>query len=191
MKHKIISLFHSVAVCALLLSSISSFAEQIDRIEPVETISPVDNQNIDPSASDIEPQAETVKGIRHEAIVVFGEDVELKAGDTAESVIVIGGSAKILGTSDECVVIGGDLEIAGTVHQSAVVVGGVLKALPGAALNGDVVGIGNGVEISQQAKVTRKAVEINLKAVKLEWLKEWLVQCVLKMRPLAPQVHWV
>ncbi len=184
-------LLTSLAACSLLLGSIDGVAQEIER--PVEPSIPIQSENTDTNA--INPGLQTIdpkiKGVRHEAIVVFGEDVVLKAEDSAEAVVVIGGSAKILGNCDECVVIGGDLEIEGTVRGSAVVVGGLLRALPGAVLSGDVVGIGDGVQISEDAKITRKAVEVNLKALKLDWLKEWLVQCVLKMRPLAPQVGWV
>src|SRR5258706_12736031 len=57
------------------------------------------------STSDTEP---AIKGIRRDAIVVFGRDVVLKADDSAEAVVVIGGSAKILGkVRDAVVAIGG------------------------------------------------------------------------------------
>ncbi|MEO5801905.1 MAG: RDD family protein [Verrucomicrobiota bacterium] len=186
-------LITSSTICALSLGAITGFAQDAERVENIETIRPLESENTNSSAvgEGRSDEPEKKKGVRHEAIVVIGEDVVLKAGDTAETVVVIGGSAKISGTCDECVVIGGNLEIEGTVRRSAVAIGGLLKALSGSSIGGDVVGIGSGVDISEGATVTRKAVEINFKALKLEWLKEWVVQCVMKMRPLASQVGWV
>src|SRR2546428_7937038 len=58
---------------------------------------------------DLQPSA---GGVDHEAIVVFGRDVHLKAGDVARAVVVIGGNAKIDGkVKDAVVVIGGDLSV--------------------------------------------------------------------------------
>lgn len=191
MKNKKIILFlKSVMVGALSLVALAGMAQEVEKAQPIGRVVTIQTDNAPSSV--IVPDAQLPKkGVRHEAIVVFGDDVVLKAEDTAEAVIVIGGSAKILGSCDECVVIGGNLEIEGTVRRSAVAVGGLLRALPGAVLDGDVVGVGAGVEISEDATVARKAVEVNIKALKLEWLKEWLVQCVFKMRPLAPGIGWV
>src|SRR5439155_7546010 len=48
-------------------------------------------------------------GVERDAIVVIGRDLELKKGDSAEAVVVIGGSIKIHGNVREAVVaIGGD-----------------------------------------------------------------------------------
>jgi uncharacterized RDD family membrane protein YckC len=190
---KLTALITTVAIGALSLGAMTGFAQEVEPVENIEAVTAVDNHNADSPAieenRDAEPEKQ--KGVRHEAMVVIGKDVVLKAGDSAETVVVIGGSAKILGNCDEAVVIGGSMEVEGAVRESTVVIGGLLKALPGSSIGGDVVGIGSGVEISEGAKVTRKAVEINFKALKLEWLKEWLVQCVMKMRPLAPQIGWV
>src|SRR5260370_20388675 len=44
--------------------------------------------------------------------IVFGRGVELKEGDSAEDVVVIGGSAKIRGhVRESVVVIGGDIDV--------------------------------------------------------------------------------
>ena len=45
------------------------------------------------------------KGVHREAVVSIGQDAELKEGDSADQVVVIGGSAKIAGAVDQDVVI--------------------------------------------------------------------------------------
>src|SRR6266702_2675951 len=68
--------------------------------------------------------------IGHGPLVVTGRDMELKEGETAESVVVIGGSAKIRGNVREAVVvIGGNLDIeGGEVGEAAVVIMGSVRA---------------------------------------------------------------
>lgn len=54
-------------------------------------------------------------------LVKFGRNVELKAGDSAEVVVVIGASAKVHGKVREAVVvIGGDIEVDGEVGDAVV-----------------------------------------------------------------------
>ncbi len=181
-----------MTACALCLGRTATFAQDDAVPPPQSTVVQVeaDDANSTTAANPTDTD-DGGKGVRHEAMVVFGKDVELKAGDSAKAVVVIGGSAKILGKCDDCVVIGGDLEIAGEVRNSAVVVLGTLRAMKDAVLGGDVVGVGGGVEITEGATVSKKPVEVNFSGLNLEWLKKWLVHCVLKMRPLAPQVGWV
>jgi len=184
-----------LTTCALYFGANAAFAQNDPIAPPPPPVPPVEVLAVQPptnsAATDQDESVESRKGVRHEAIVVFGKDVVLKAGDSAGAVVVIGGSAKILGKCDECVVIGGDLEIEGAVRHSAVAVLGTVRALKGAVLGGDVVGVGGGVEIADGATVSRRPVDINFSGIDLEWVKEWLVQCVLKMRPLAPQIGWV
>ncbi len=61
------------------------------------------------------PEASNTGWNNPQPIVLFGQNAELKAGDTAETVVVIGGSAAIHGQVHEAVVvIGGDLRWMGT-----------------------------------------------------------------------------
>src|SRR5437867_2673610 len=65
------------------------------------------------------------RGVQREAIVTFGRDVELKAGDSAKVVVVIGGSAKIHGkVHDAVVAIGGDVDVDGEVDHEVVAIMG-------------------------------------------------------------------
>src|SRR5438093_2972717 len=57
--------------------------------------------------------------VHHDAIVKLGRDAELKAGDSADAVVVIGANAKIDGRVRQAVVvIFGDLEINGEVGDA-------------------------------------------------------------------------
>jgi len=130
-------------------------------------------------------------GVNREAIVVFGRDVELKAGDSAETVVVIGGSAKIHGRVHRNVVaIGGDIQVDGQVRQGVVAVMGGVTVGQGAKLRGDVVAVGGKVDIADGVKIGRKPVELDFGGLSVG-LRQWLLQCALKLRPLAPQVGWV
>src|SRR5262245_40629039 len=89
----------------------------------------VDTSNADTQAEETEkqseesaPPAETQRtrrhGRHHQALVVFGRDAELKAGDSAEAVVAIGGSARVQGHVDAAVVaIGGDVFVDGDVGE--------------------------------------------------------------------------
>jgi uncharacterized RDD family membrane protein YckC len=126
-------------------------------------------------------------GIHHEVIFSFGHDVELKAGDTAEAVVVIFGSAKIDGkVHDATVAVWGNLDIEGET-QDAVAVMGNLKAGPHARIHNDVVTVGGHQEVVPGAKMGANPTEVDFP----EWLKGWVGHCVLLARPLAPQVGFV
>jgi uncharacterized RDD family membrane protein YckC len=121
-------------------------------------------------------------------LVVVGHDVVLKAGDTAEAVVVIGGSAKIHGkVRDAAVVIFGDLEVDGEVADAAVAVLGNIKVGPTARIHGDVVAVGGTADVADGATIGKEPVAIDFP----DWIKKWFLHCFLKMRPLAPQVGWV
>lgn len=149
---------------------------------------------------------------RRGPIVSVGHDVELKAGEEADSVVVIGGSAKIHGNVQHAVVviggdaevdshvreavvtIGGDSTIAGKVGQAVVAVLGSVNLLNGAAVGQNAVSVGGNVDVAAGAHVRDKVVEVPigwLNFPRMIWLRQWLLHCVLRFRPLAPQVGWV
>jgi uncharacterized RDD family membrane protein YckC len=152
------------------------------------------------------------RGVDHEAIVVWGRDVVLKASDSAEAVVVIGGSAKIYGKVREAVVaIGGDIEMHGEARD-VVAVGGSLKAFKGAKIkgnavavvgnlaaeqgteiDGDPVAVAGSADIAEGATVHRRVQVVDLGPLGflLRGAKEYLLQCVFKLRPLAPQIGWL
>jgi uncharacterized RDD family membrane protein YckC len=134
-------------------------------------------------------------GINRNAIVVMGRSVVLKANESAETVVVIGGSAKILGkVREEVVVIGGDIDVQGEVGQEVVAVMGGVKVGPTAKLYSDLVAVGGKAEVEEGAEVHGQTQEVDMGGMGLpnpEWLRKWFIHCVLKLRPLAPQVGWV
>jgi len=139
----------------------------------------------------------TDSGNRHDQLVRFGKDVELPAGDTAGEVVVIGGGATIHGTVDrEVVVIGGDVRIDGSVGSDVVVVMGNAIVGPKARISGQLVTVGGTNNIAEGGKVSGEIVEVGAglvpaKFLQLRWLRDWISQCALELRPLAPGVGWV
>lgn len=122
-------------------------------------------------------------------VVVIGNDAEVKADEWVETLVVIGGSAKVHGRVREAaVVIGGDLEIDGQVGKEAVAVLGNINALKGARVRGDTVAVGGRVNVAPGARVhSPQGVEFP----DIRWLRRWFVQCVLLLRPLSLKVTWV
>lgn len=138
------------------------------------------------------------QGERRNAVVTFGKRAELKANQTAEAVVAIGGSAVAHGNvRDAVVAIGGDVTLDGAeVGDAVVAVLGNIKVLPGSVVHGELVAVGGKVEVAEGAKVEGEIQEVDFGAFglpSLEWLKQWLVQCVFKLRPLAlgPGLGWI
>ena len=146
-------------------------------------------------------------------IVMFGQNVELKAGDSADVIVVIGGSAKVHGKVRQAVVtIGGSSEVDGEVGDAVVAVMGNVHLKPGAKINkdavavmgtltvdsgvkvaGDAVSVGGKFNIADGAKIHGQKVNVGLPMpfANIEWLGKWLKYCVFEFRPLAPQVGFV
>jgi uncharacterized RDD family membrane protein YckC len=145
------------------------------------------------AANDVTNQPPPQMGVNREAVVVFGKDVELKAGDSAEAVVVLFGSAKIRGkVHDAAVAVFGDIDVeGGEVGDAAVAVMGSVKAGPGSKIHGDAVAVGGTLDVSEGATVSGEKVAITVPGLHADWLKKWFLHCVLKLRPLAPQVGWV
>jgi uncharacterized RDD family membrane protein YckC len=141
--------------------------------------------------------APKIKGVRREAVVSVGQNAELKEGDSAEQVVVIGGSAKIAGNVDQdVVVIGGDAEIDGDVTNDVVVVMGTAHLGPKAVLHRDLIVVGGKAEVAETATVAGRTQVVGVgprlgPLLRLGWLKSWLANCVLEFRPLSLAVGWV
>ncbi|MEI2725073.1 MAG: RDD family protein [Verrucomicrobiota bacterium] len=138
------------------------------------------------------------QGQRRNAVVTFGKSADLKTNQTADAVVAIGGSAIAHGNvRDAVVAIGGDVTIDGAeVGDAVVAVLGNIKVLPGSVVHGAAVAVGGKVEVAEGAKVEGEIQEIDFGAFglpSLDWLKQWLVQCVFKLRPLAlgPGLGWL
>ncbi len=144
-----------------------------------------------------------------EAVVAIGSTAELKAGESAEAVVAILGSAIARGeVTDAVVAVAGDVTVSGevgdavvavlgdvtiesgaTVEGDVVSVGGTITIADGATVRGEVVCVGGRVDRAAGAKVEGGIQEVPVPG--LRSLKVWVVECVFKLRPLAPQVGWV
>jgi uncharacterized RDD family membrane protein YckC len=155
-----------------------------------------------------------VRNVRHGDQAVIGHDVEVKAGETVDEIVVIRGSATVRGkVLGDVTVVFGNLDVQGevdgdavavlgsirvgtnaTVKGDAVAVLGGVDVQPNASMGGDVVGIGGRTQVADGASVRGDIIPIGLglgsKGLP-RWLNLWLGQCFLKLRPLAPQVGWV
>lgn len=172
-----------------------------------EQSSAVSNNKTDTAQSAEEPNATETQtntsksghkfrhGIRSNTQVVFRHDVELKEGDTAEVVVVIGGNARVHGkVTDSIVAIGGDIDVSNEVGDSVVAVLGNIHVKPGAKIKGDVVAVGGHIQADEGATIEGETNEVELGAIGLdkpEWLRKWFAQCVVLARPLSPGVGWV
>jgi uncharacterized RDD family membrane protein YckC len=137
------------------------------------------------------------KSFRRDVIVAIGQDAELNQGDSAPQVVVIGGSAKINGAvDDDVVVVGGDAEINSDVGDDVVVIAGTVRLGPKAVIHRDLVVVGGKADIANGATVGGRLQEVALglplqPILRLEWLRSWLTNCVLKFRPLSLNVGWI
>ena len=147
-----------------------------------------------------------------DAMVVIGNDAELPADVERDAVVVIFGNANVKGeVRDAAVAILGNVSVSGTVGDAVVAVlgnvrvsgeaGDVVAVLgnvdleDGAVVKGDVVSVGGKINRSPNARVEGDIVNpVDLGGIglpQIQWLKDWFIHCVLKLRPLAPQVGWV
>jgi uncharacterized RDD family membrane protein YckC len=181
-----------LSVAALAWAPVRTWA---DDTNSTATVQAEDADTGTKSSEEQTPEPKTRRGGGRDAMVVVGKNAELKAGETAEAVVVVGGSVTIRGHVSEAVVaIGGDviLEEGAEVGEEAVAIMGSLRVAKGATIHGDAVAVGGTIDASEGAKVEGQKEEIALGPIgKPEWLRKWFSQCVLKLRPLAPQVPWV
>src|SRR5438552_4688515 len=70
---------------------------------------------------------------------------------------------------------------------------GNVRAGEGATIHGDVVSVGGTADVAKGAKIEGEIHDVDFGGAipHVEWLKKWVIHCLLKLRPLAPQVGWV
>jgi uncharacterized RDD family membrane protein YckC len=140
-------------------------------------------------------------------LVVIGRSTVLPAGETANDMVVIGGSATALGrvrgdlvsilgnvtVGDEAdgdvVAVLGNVKLGtnAVVHGDTVAVLGNIQMGPNTKARGDVVAVGGAVERAEGSVVDGEVIGMP----GFKWLGEWLEQCAFKLRPLAPQLGWL
>lgn len=133
--------------------------------------------------------------VNRQPMIRFGQDAELRKGESAEMVVVIGGDAKISGkVSDAVVAVGGSITMAeGSVARSAVAVLGNVAVENGAEVRNEAVSVGGRVNVAEGGSVSGEALDIDLGGLlpSVEWLQDWVRHCVFMMRPLSFKVGWV
>ena len=175
------------------LAQSSEDAESTTDMAVVETDTGDDSSKGEADQND-KPLKGKRKGIRSEEVVSIGKSVVVKSGDTAGTVVVIGGSATIDGKVDDAVVaIGGDVTVNGEVSDTVVSVLGNIKLGSEAKIGGEAVSVGGKIDKADGAVIggETQQIDFGVGLPEIKWLRDWFVQCALKLRPLAPQVGWV
>lgn len=125
----------------------------------------------------------------------FGSSLELRAGERADDVAVIFGSATIDGTVEgDVFVLLGSLTLGSTsvVEGDAVVVAGSAKVLPGAVANGDFVVVGGELDAPANFSPRRDLAVVGGGggAEFFAPVMTWLSSGLLLGRPLVPELLW-
>ncbi len=110
------------------------------------------------------PGAPAAATDKKDGIVRFGGSVTVEKGEhVAGEVVVMGGTARILGTiEDNLVVIGGTADMQGTVEGDVSVVGGTLKLGPQSVVEGDVSVAGGSVQREPGSRVDGTVEEVGV-----------------------------
>jgi uncharacterized RDD family membrane protein YckC len=175
------------------------------------------------TASDSDSDSDTESPGRHhrhhrhhgngsgDPVVSIGRKADLPAGQHADSVIAIFGSATSAGDVDDAVVsVLGSTHVTGKVGDSAVAVMGSVYV--NGEVNGDVVAVMGNVELGPEAKVRGDVVVVGGELTRdpkaivdgqvqhvfgvewadFDWLRPWVERCLLYGRPLAfaPGLGW-
>jgi uncharacterized RDD family membrane protein YckC len=146
---------------------------------------------------------------RGNAIVSVGHDSYLPAGERAQSVVAVLGSASSDGDAGNVVSVLGNTRVTGAVDQNAVsvlgntyvdssvsgnavaVLGNVVLG-PDADIGGNVVAIGGTVQRDPSALVHGESRMVFGNYIGFDWLHPWVRHCLLLGRPLAltPGIGW-
>jgi uncharacterized RDD family membrane protein YckC len=132
--------------------------------------------------------------LHRETMVVFGQHAELKTNETTEVLVVIGGDATVRGkVRGPAVAILGNLKVEGSVDEEAVAVLGNIHAGPHARIGGDAVSVGGRIDAEKGGRINGSVQEIGGGGLAdlFGGFSHWFVQCVLKMRPMAPSIGWL
>jgi len=133
----------------------------------------------------------------------------LDAAHSTPVIINFGGPVKVHGKVDDAVIVFfGDAEVDGGVGDAVVSILGNIHLRPGARVkdsvvavmgnivvddhvqvNGDAVAVGGNLEVAEGAKIQGQRQGIPLPFV--EQIKDYLTDCVLKLRPMSPRIGWV
>ena len=132
----------------------------------------------------------TIEGKVRDAVVTIGGDATING--RADKVVSVLGNLNIGERGkvrDQTVAVAGDVDVNGPPGHQVVAVLGDVKAGKGTHLH-EVVSVGGRVETADGVTIDHQPAEVDLGGI-TKSLRTWLWQCVLKLRPLAPQVGWV
>lgn len=110
------------------------------------------------------------------------------AGEVGEAVVAIGGNSSATGPVGEGVVaLFGNVYVDGEVGQDVVAVFGNVQLGPHAVINGETVSVGGSITRDPAAKILggQQQIAFGHKFGDLKWLKAWFENCLLYGRPLA------
>jgi uncharacterized RDD family membrane protein YckC len=140
-------------------------------------------------------------------LVVIGRSAVLPAGETANDMVVIGGSATAVGrVRGDMVAILGSVTVSNEASGDVVAILGNIKLATNAVVRGDMVSVLGNIEMGPNTKARGDVVAVggavergegsvvNGEVVGMpgfKWLGEWLEQCAFKLRPLAPGLGWL
>lgn len=214
--------FFAVAMLAGLSSAQPAFAQE--EVTPPEITPPVEVEDLPPSVEreieraerEIEraqrraeraaERAERRFGNRPDRVIVnIGADSSLPAGEYADAVIAMLGSASSAGEVGEAVIaIGGNASATGPVGegvvalfgnvyvdseigQDVVAIFGNVQLGPNAVVNGETVSVGGAISRDPASQVHGGQQQIGFGGHfgDLKWLKAWFQECLLYGRPLA------
>lgn len=182
-------------LCPAGLFAQASSADDTNSPADTNTAQKAEADDAEMAKSDSAKSEEDSNVVRKDAVVIFGQNVELKKGEIAEVIVVIGGSAKVHGkVRESVVVIGGDAEIDGEVGEEVVAVMGSVHARSPALIKGDVVSVGGSVDVEEGAKVRGHTQEVAIGGLRMPHapgIQKWISSCLFMLRPLSPSVGWV
>ncbi|MBL8265546.1 RDD family protein [Steroidobacter sp.] len=158
------------------------------------------------AAERLERRIERRLNRHHEQVLIHvGDDSSLPAGDYADSVISILGSASAAGEVGEVVMalggnatatgpvgeavvaLFGDVFVDNEVGQDVVALFGNVKLGPNAVVDGEVVSMGGTITRDPAATIRggQQQIAFGQKLGNLDWLKPWFEKCLMYGRPLA------
>jgi uncharacterized RDD family membrane protein YckC len=194
---------NAMALCllALFISPMNRAAAQTN--EPAASV-PTTNSVV---AETAQPNHRQHSNNDSHDMVVIGRSTVLPAGETANDMVVIGGSATALGrVRGDLVSIFGNVTLSNEASGDVVAVLGNVKLATNAVVHGDTVAVLGNIEMGPNTKVRGEAVAVGGAVERAEgavvngqvigipgfkWIGEWLEECAFKLRPLAPGLGWL
>jgi uncharacterized RDD family membrane protein YckC len=131
--------------------------------------------------------------IDRQEIVRFGQEIVLKKNERSPVVVAIFGDVTIHGeVGDSVVVIGGTARITGKVRHQAVAVLGDIILGPEAEIGGDTVAVGGLLKADPKARMRGEQFELRLPFVPgFKLVRDWVFQALFWGRPMAPKLTWM